>query len=134
MKRKVSDLRPFLNLISAMILVGGMGSAILIYWTAGNHSSGVLGYEEEGGTVYPILPDDSKKYLRDLELYGGKANVLMDELRRGFTGLWYGKSLAITVACITIFVSFGVFYAANHLPSRLKSDASNENSWNRREK
>ena len=117
-----------------MILLGGMVSAILIYWTAGNNSSGVLGYEEEGGTVYPILPDDSKKYLRDLELYGGKANVLMDELRRGFVGLWYGKSLAITVACLTIFVSFGVFYAANHLPSRLKSDASNENSWNRREK
>jgi len=134
MKWKVSDLRPFLNLISAMILLGGMVSAILIYWTAGNNSSGVLGYEEEGGTVYPILPDDSKKYLRDLELYGGKANVLMDELRRGFVGLWYGKSLAITVACLTIFVSFGVFYAANHLPSRLKSDASNENSWNRREK
>ena len=134
MKWKVSDLRPFLNLIGAMILLGGMVSAILIYWTAGNQSSGVLGYEEEGGTVYPILPDDSKKYLRDLELYGGKANVLMDELRRGFVGLWYGKSLAITVACLTIFVSFGVFYAANHLPSRLKSDASNENSWNRREK
>ena len=134
MKWKASDLRPFLNLISAMILLGGMGSAILIYWTAGNHSSGVLGYEEEGGTVYPILPDDSKKYLRDLELYGGKANVLMDELRRGFIGLWHGKSLAFTVACITVFVSFGVFYAANHLPSGLKSDAPNENSWNRREK
>jgi hypothetical protein len=33
----------------------------------------------------------------------------MDELRRGFIGLWHGKSLAFTVACITVLVSFGVF-------------------------
>jgi hypothetical protein len=72
------------------------------------------------------MPEDSKKYLRDLQLYGGKANVLMDEFRRWFVGLWHGKSLAFTIACISIFVSFGVFYAANHLPSSLKSDVPSE--------
>jgi hypothetical protein len=128
MKWKISDLHTCLNLFSAIILLIGTGSAVLIYRTAENNSSGVLGYEEEGGSVYPIMPDDSKKYLRDLELYGGKGNVLMDELRRGFVGLWHGKSLAFTVACITIFISFGVFYAANHLPSRLKSDVPSENN------
>jgi hypothetical protein len=74
------------------------------------------------------MPEDSKKYLRDLQLYGGKANVLMDELRRWFVGLWHGKSLAFTIACISIFVSFGVFYAANHLPPSLKSDVASENN------
>jgi hypothetical protein len=128
MKWKIADLHTCLNLFSAIILLIGTGSAVLIYRTAENNSSGVLGYEEEGGSVYPIMPDDSKKYLRDLELYGGKGNVLMDELRRGFVGLWHGKSLAFTVACITIFISFGVFYAANHLPSRLKSDVPSENN------
>jgi len=128
MKWKIADLHTCLNLISAIILLVGLGSAILIYRTAQNNSSGVLGYEEEGGSVYPIMPEDSRKYLRDLELYGGKANVLMDEFRRGFAGLWYGKSLAFTVACISIFISFGVFYAANHLPSRLKSDVPSENN------
>ena len=131
MKWKAADLHTFLNLISVIILLGGMGSAILIYWTAGNNSSSVLGYEEEGGSVYPIMPEDSKKYLRDLELYGGKANVLMDELTRGFVALWHGKLLAFTVACITIFISFGVFYAANYLPPRLKPDVPGENNWNR---
>ncbi len=131
MKRKIAGLHTCLSLISAIILVVGLGSAILIYRTAANNSSGVLGYEEEGGSVYPIMPKDSKKYLRDLELYGGKANVLMDELRRGFVGLWHGELLAFTVGCITIFVSFGVFYAANHLPSRLKSDVPSENNRDR---
>jgi hypothetical protein len=111
-----------------MILVAGLGSAILIYQTAQNYSGGVLGYEEGGGSVYPVMPEDSKKYLRDLQLYGGKANVLMDEFRRWFVGLWHGKSLAFTIACISIFVSFGVFYAANHLPSSLKSDVPSENN------
>jgi len=128
MKWKIVDLHTCLNLISAIILVVGLGGAVLIYRAAGNNSYGVLGYEEEGGAVHPIMPEDSKKYLRDLELYGGKANVLADELRRWLVGLWHGKSLAITVACIAIFTSFGVFYAANHLPSRLKSDAPNENN------
>ena len=126
MKWKIVDPRTCLNLISAVILLVGLGSAILIYRTAENNSSGVLGYEEEGGSVYPTMPEDSKKYLRDLELYGGKANVLMDELRRGFAGLWHGKLLAFTVACITILISFGVFYAANHLPSHLKSGVPSE--------
>jgi hypothetical protein len=128
MKRKIAGLHTYLNLISAFILLAGLGSAVLIYRTAENNSSGVLGYEEEGGSVYPVMPQDSKKYLRDLELYGGKANVLMDELRRGFVRLWHGKLLAFTVGCISIFVSFGVFYAANHLPSRLNSDVPGENN------
>jgi len=128
MKWKIAYLPICLNLISAILLLGGLGSALLIYRTAESTPYGVLGYEEAGGTVYPIMPEDSKKYLRDLELYGGKANVIMDELRRWFIGLWHGKSLAFTVACITIFISFGVFYAANHLPSRLNSDVPIENN------
>ena len=129
MKLKTLDLITCLNLISVIILLVGLGSAILIYRTAEDTPYGVLGYEEGGGTVYPVMPEDSKQYLRSLELYGGKANVLMDQLRRGFIGLWHGKSLAFTLAWITIFISFGVFYTANYfLPSRLKSDDPSENN------
>ena len=128
MKWKIPDLYTCLNLISVIILLVGLGSAILIYRTAEDTPYGVLGYEEGGGTVYPVMPGDSKKYLRDLELIGGKANVLADELRRWFVGLWHGKSLAFPVGCIAILISFGVFYAANHLPSRLESDVPSENN------
>ncbi len=111
-----------LHLLSVITLVVGLGSALLIYRAAENDFNNVLGYREEGGSVYPIMPGDSKKYLRDIELYGGKANVIADEFRRWFVGLWHGRSLAYTVACITIAVSFGTFYVASfHLPSRLKS-------------
>jgi len=131
MKWKIADRHKWLNLIGAMILLIGLGSAILIYRTAQNNSNSVLGYEEGDGSIYPVRPEDSKKYLWDMELYGGKANVLTDEFRRWFIGLWHGESLAFTVAGITIFISFGVFYAANHLPSDLEFDIRRENNWDR---
>jgi hypothetical protein len=126
MRGKKTDLRPILNIISAIILLVGLGSAFLIYRTAENVPAGVLGYEQGDGGAYPVMPDDSKKYLRDLELYGGKANVLMDQFRRWFIGLWHGKSLAYTIACITIFISLGTFYVANHWPPVLESGTGNE--------
>ena len=133
MQRKFPDRHTGLNLISAIILLVGLGSAILIYQRAENDSNRVLGYEERDGSLYPIMPEDSKQYLRDLELYGGKANVLADEFRRWFVGLWQGKSLAFILACTTIFISFGVFYAANYLPPRLTSEVrgGKPSGWNR---
>jgi hypothetical protein len=63
-----------------------------------------------------------------MQLYGGKAGVLADEFRRWFVGLWQGKSLAYTVAFITIFMSFLVFYFANHLPSNFEPDVHSKNN------
>jgi hypothetical protein len=119
-----------LKLISAIILLVGLGSAVLIYQTAETDLSSALGYEIAGDSVYPIMPGNSKMYKHDLELYGGKAVVLADEFRRWFIGLWHGKSLAFTVAFISIFISFGFFFAANYMPPSLKSDVRNENDRN----
>ncbi len=113
MERK-NDLRLFLQIISLIVLLAGLGLAAHIYRSADNVPRNVLGYEEGGGVVYPDMPDDSKKYLRDMELYGGKANVLMDQFRRWFVGLWHGKSLAFIIAGLTILLSVGIFYLADH--------------------
>ncbi|MGD0820381.1 MAG: hypothetical protein ABSA71_06535 [Desulfomonilia bacterium] len=128
MRWKIKNLHAFLKLISAIILLVGLGSAIYIYQTAEDDLSGVLGYEIVGGSVYPVMPQDSKMYRHDLELYGGKAAVFADEFSRWIVGLWHGRSLAYTIACITLIISFGFFFAANHLPSRLKSDVPNNNT------
>jgi hypothetical protein len=111
-----------LKIISAIILVVGLSGATLIYLNAGRNSPGVLGYEEGEGVVNPINPEDSKQYLRDLELYGGKANVLADEFRRWFGGLWQGKSLAFIIAGTAILVSFGLFYVADYVLPFIDSD------------
>jgi hypothetical protein len=111
MKGKITNPQTRLYLVAAVILLVGLSSAILIYLTSENDSDNVLDFE------------NSKIYMHDLELYGGKANVLADELRNWFVGLWHGKSLAYTIACITSVMSFGVFFVAKHLPSDPKSDS-----------
>jgi len=128
MKCKTTNLQTRLYLMSAIILLVGLSSSILIYLTVKNDSKSVLGYEIVGGNAYLITPENSKKYLHDLNLYGGKAAVLADEFSRWFIGLWHGKSLAFTVACITIFISLGFFFVARTSPSELESDAHDENN------
>ena len=120
------NLRKRLYLLNIVVLLAGLGSSAFIYLAAGNYSENVLGYEIVGGSAYPVAPQDSKKYVHDLELYGGKANVLADEFISWFTGLWHGKSLAFTVACITILVSLIFFIATGHLPTDPESDARHE--------
>jgi hypothetical protein len=128
MKWKTTNLQTHLCLISAIILLVGLSSSIWIYLTAENDSKSIFGYEIVGGNAYLITPENSKKYIHDLNLYGGKAAVLADEFNRWFIGLWHGKSLAFTVACITIFIALGFFFVARILTSDLESDAHDENN------
>jgi hypothetical protein len=93
--------------IVATLLALGLGSALTIYLTAGPTPADPLGYD----------PLNTKKYLRELELYGGKANVLSVELRQWFSGLWHGRTLAATVAVLTISLAFAFwFVASNQVP------------------
>ena len=128
MNGKILHQRTWLNLISAIILLVGLGSAALIYQRAGNDPYGALGYESADGTIYPIMPENSKLYRHNLEVYGGKFSVIMDDFSRWFVGLWQGKSLAVIIACTTIIISFGFFYAANYLTQRLKFEVHSENN------
>ena len=125
---KNSPLHTWLNLLSAVILLVGLISAALIYQRAPNDPYGVLGYQEEGGVLYPVMPEDSKQYLRGLELYGGTANVIMDKFRRWLVGLFHGKSLAVMVGGAAILISLGLFYAAGHLAPPLKPAATNDHN------
>ncbi len=114
--------RTRLNLISVIILVIGLGGAALIYHRAANLPGGASGYETADGTILPISPEDSKMYRHNLEVYGGKLNVMLDDFRRWFEGLWQGKSLAVIIAATTIIISYGFFYAANYLTQPWESE------------
>jgi hypothetical protein len=102
--------RPYLT--AAIILLIGLGSAIVIYLTA----------EVVPNTPLEFSPDSSKKYLRDLQLYGGTANVLAVELMDWFNGLWHGRSLAFTVAVIAVAVCLGYLFFAVRLPRNASDD------------
>lgn len=122
MKKKSTGLRTYLYVASAAILLAGAVSAVLIYLAALEEPNDEAGYEVVGGFIYPSSTENSKKYVHDLQLYGGQAAVLADRFMRWFSGLWHGRSLAYTIACIAVFLSFMIFVVARNLPSGLESD------------
>jgi hypothetical protein len=115
------NLRTRLYLIAAFIMIAGCAGAVLVYLTAGNDTDRGFGYETADGYVYQVAPEDTKRYMHDMELYGGKANVLAGEIVNWFGGLWHGKQLALTIAFITVVVSSGFFLFAYHTQPGRKS-------------
>jgi len=108
------DRSAVLRTISAAILIGGLAAAVVIYANAVPPPEIPFGAE----------PEDSKQYLRQLELYGGKANVLGVEIREWFDGLWHGKHLAFTVAILAALLAAGFRLAAIPLPPLEEGEAA----------
>ncbi len=115
------NMRTMLRIMSVAILVAGLASAGVIYWSAAN-SPDESGYEIIGGFVYPGGGEYNKKYIHDLQLYGGNAAMLSDQFMRWFNGLWHGTQLAYTIAIIAIVLSFVVFVVANNISLQVQSD------------
>ena len=113
MNWKISDKQYRLNLISAIILLVGLGSAMIIFIAAPDESDSAPEYDIVGGHMYPNVP--SKMYTHNLELYGGKMLILTNDIAHWFYGLWYGRSLAVTIAWISIITAGAIFFFNNYV-------------------
>jgi len=113
-----SPVRRLLRLrqITVGILTTGLGAATAIYLLAAPLAPNPLGHE----------PQDTKKYLRDLELYGGKVNILATEFMRWWDGLWRGRNLAGTVAVLTLLLAALFAFLAHR--QRLHAAAAQDES------
>ena len=118
-----AELKKRLRLGCLIILVAGLCGAMLIYLLAEDIPDGSLGYVIVNGTVYPLATRDSKKYQRELQRFGGKAAVLFDDFNHWFAELWQGKTLAKTIAWISVLVSLGIYLFANSLAPDARSDS-----------
>ncbi|MBK8572476.1 MAG: hypothetical protein IPN91_07440 [Holophagaceae bacterium] len=88
--------------LTGLLLAAGLGAALAIHLTATPPAPNPLGYE----------PMNTKKYLRDLEIYGGKVNVLATEFMGWWNDRWQGRNLATTVACLTVLATGGFWLLA----------------------
>ena len=98
---------------------------MLIYLFAEDVPDDSLGYAVVNGTVYPMATRDSKKYRREVERIGGKAALVFDDFNRWFGELWQGKTLAKTVAWISVLLALGIYLFANALQPDTPPDSSN---------
>ena len=80
------------RVIALAIALLGFGSAVVIFLRAP---------PDEPSEWDPM---QSKQYLRQLEIIGGKSAVLGAELQQWFSSLWHGEQLAYTVAFLTLLV------------------------------
>ena len=91
-----------IRLITGSILAAGLGAALAIYLFATPGGTNPTAFE----------PDDSKKYLREMEVFGGKVNVLAAQFTRAWSGLWHGRNLAYTVGSLTLLLGFAFWFIA----------------------
>lgn len=108
MKQQHLALRDKIYVSAALVLIIGIALSIFVYRTAG---------EADAASPLGNPLDESKAYQRSLEMYGGKANLLASEFTQWFGSLWHGRTLGVTIACITVFVCALTCFVAYNLPS-----------------
>lgn len=118
-----AELKQRLRLSCLIVLLAGLGAAMLIYVFAEDIPDDSLGYVIVSGTVHPLATRDSKKYRREVERFGGKAALLFDDFNGWVAQLWQGKTLAKTVAWISVLLSLGIYLFANSLRPDPPSDS-----------
>jgi hypothetical protein len=111
-------LRKKLYAACALVLVAGLACAAWIYAAAddGPDLSGAYQIVIVDGVPRAVAPNESKAYVRELQRFGGKMALLIDDANRWWNGLWHGKALALTVATIAVSVSFALYFIALALP------------------
>jgi hypothetical protein len=92
------------------VLALGLGAGATIYFTA--EEPAPAAYIMIGDTAYPYDPAMSRAYVRQIERFGGKAAVLFDDFNRWFASLWVGKTLGITIVCLSAAVAAVLFWIA----------------------
>lgn len=93
-------------LLSKAVLIAGLVCAVAIFLRATLAAPGHADYQLE----------ETKQYQRQMELYGGKANVMASDVREWLGTLWHGKRLAYSVAALSVVAAGIIRFAAIPLP------------------
>lgn len=116
MKCSLPGRRAALRILAVAILVLGLGSAVWIYTVAQEELRAAQNEQESASSVFLRHPEYTKKYQRNLELYGGKANVLADRFVRWLESLGEGENLAYLVASASIALALLCLVGASLAP------------------
>ena len=104
-------------------LAGWLVSLGILFFLAGTLSAAAV-YRMPEGTpeapqyrivdqqVYPIRGDESKQRIGDLEMYGGKAAVIIDTFDRKLRALFNGRNLARVLAISGALLAAACFFGA----------------------
>jgi hypothetical protein len=116
-KHEFTPVTPFARLRSTLIWSGvvilmvGLGSSALV-WRAQDRIERENEAAQIANPANPLPPLDSRKHVRDVEIYYGKVGVLLEKADE----LFHGKPLAKTIGIVSIFTAIGLFLVALRWP------------------
>ena len=105
-----AQFRSGLNWLGVMVLVAGLGSAVLV-WRAQDRIDRESEAAQSADASAPLSSLDSRKQVRDVEMYYGKVGVLEEEAGE----LLHGKPLAKIIGVVSILTATGLFLVAARL-------------------
>jgi hypothetical protein len=92
-----------INLVSTGLLVLGLAGAVLLY---------AFAPPEEPDDPWRTDPLGQRRYTRQMQVIGGKTNLLSAEFIDWLAARWHGRNLAYTVAVLTVAVTSGYRFVA----------------------
>ena len=99
-----------LKCLPVAVLVAGLGSAVLI-WRAQDRLDREAEAAQPANPAAPLSPLDSRRQMRDVEMYYGKLGMLTWEAAE----LLHGKPVAKTIGVVSVFTATGLFLVAARL-------------------
>ena len=103
----VAQVRRALKGLGVVVLLAGLGSAVVI-WRAQDRIEREDAAAQAANPNAALSPLDSRRQVREVELYYGKLGVLMEEADE----LLHGKPLAKTIAGVSVIAATGLFLVA----------------------
>ena len=103
------------NLVTAGILLSGLGTAVAIYLTAADAPDNPFAEYEQ-----------SKKFSYEVQRMGGKMALVANDMTSWFAELWHGRQLSYTVACITLVIAVGYYVIASGIKHGEDAAGSND--------
>ncbi len=102
-----------LNRLGLIVLLAGLAGAGIVYWTGTARPARAPAASAAPGewSDSSLTPEDSKAATRDIELYGGKAEVLMVHLT---DAVHRPGPQAILIATASALIALALFLYARH--------------------
>jgi hypothetical protein len=100
-----------LNLIGVLILLLGLGSVALIERNVRVQEATAMEDTEETHAL--LHPEDSREYVHNTEMMGGKMTIIIDGWWQSVTDLGHSRGFAMVVAVLSLGVAGAVFAKSN---------------------
>ena len=106
-----------LRAFGVVVLLVGLVSASLVYWSGADHSKRSRNQEaanmENEDQDFNLSFEDSKKATREMEIYYGKLGLVVEKWSSELEKLKHPEPMAVLIALFSAVVASGCFAAAN---------------------